>query len=64
MRIDKKEIRKEDGRTLVFYHFPDSATAEQKAAFEAVETVAPTTENGEAAASPNTTRVEKDGPRV
>lgn len=36
MQIEKKRIRKEDGRTLVYYHFPETATPEQTAAFATV----------------------------
>lgn len=33
MRLEKKRIRKEDGRYLLFYHSAESASAEQQAAF-------------------------------
>ncbi len=36
MRLEKKVILKEDGRYLVYYHFPETATAEQSAVFAAV----------------------------
>ena len=36
LRLLKKQIRKEDGRYLVFYHAPNSASAEQTATFEAI----------------------------
>jgi hypothetical protein len=37
MRMQKKVIRKEDGRLLVYYHFPDSATEEETATFDSIE---------------------------
>ena len=36
MQMQKKRILKEDGRYLVYYHFVESATAEQTAAFAEV----------------------------
>ena len=36
MRIEKKQIQKEDGRYLVFYHFPESANDEQTSTFAAL----------------------------
>ena len=36
MIYEKKKIIKEDGRILIFYHFPRSANHEQFAAFEKV----------------------------
>ena len=37
MQIQKKITTKEDGRFLVFYHFPDTATEEETQVFEAIE---------------------------
>jgi hypothetical protein len=37
MQMEKKRIRKEDGRYLVYYHFPASATPEETAAYGAIE---------------------------
>lgn len=37
MRMEKRRILKEDGRYLIYYHFPESANAEQTAAFEAAD---------------------------
>ena len=37
MRIIKKTTTKEDGRSLIYYHFPESATASQKQAFDDVQ---------------------------
>ena len=37
MHYDKKEITKEDGRYLIFYHFRDTASADQTAAFKSAE---------------------------
>jgi hypothetical protein len=34
--ILKKAIIKEDGRALIYYHFPKTASASQKQAFEGV----------------------------
>lgn len=33
MRMEKKRIVKEDGRSLIYYHFPASANEEQISAF-------------------------------
>ncbi|WP_156412939.1 hypothetical protein [Chthonomonas calidirosea] len=35
--MQKKVTLKEDGRYLIYYHFPDTATPEETAAFEALE---------------------------
>jgi hypothetical protein len=44
LRLEKKRIRKEDGRYLLFYHSAESASAEQQAAFtEVVAEVEPVT---------------------
>jgi hypothetical protein len=40
MQMKSKEVAKEDGRYLVFYHFPESASAEQTDAFERSEAYA------------------------
>jgi hypothetical protein len=40
LRILKKSIVKEDGRALIYYHFPQSCSASQKEAFENVDMVA------------------------
>jgi hypothetical protein len=37
MRYEKKQISKDDGRYLVYYHFPDSATEEQTSVFRSVD---------------------------
>jgi hypothetical protein len=39
--MEKKTVLKEDGRYLVYYHFPDSATLEQAETFAAVPASAP-----------------------
>ena len=36
MQMEKKRILKEDGRYLVMYHFPESATPEETAVFAAI----------------------------
>ncbi len=36
MRIDKKIVTKDDGRYLLYYHFPRSASATQTKAFESL----------------------------
>jgi hypothetical protein len=41
MRYEKKQITKEDGRYLVYYHFSESATEEQAAVFRSVEETPP-----------------------
>lgn len=37
MRIEKKQITKDDGRYLVYYHFPEDATDQETQVFNAVE---------------------------
>ena len=37
MQMQKKITTKEDGRFLVFYHFPDTATEEETRVFEEIE---------------------------
>lgn len=37
MRMEKKRILKEDGRYLIYYHFPDTATPEQTGTFDAID---------------------------
>jgi len=39
MRMEKKRILKEDGRYLVYYHFPDTAPHSEAAAFAAIDAV-------------------------
>ena len=48
------QIQKEDGRYLVYYHFPDSATEEQSAVFRSADAAPPAAGPavGEAASSP------------
>jgi hypothetical protein len=36
MQMEKKRIMKEDGRYLVLYHFPESATLEESAVFAVI----------------------------
>ena len=38
MRVEKKQITKEDGRYLVYYHFPDTASDDQTRAFQSADT--------------------------
>ena len=60
MRMEKKRILKEDGRYLIYYHFPDTATPEQTGTFAAIaasvisegDTEAPKTPRTEAGATP------------
>lgn len=62
MRVEKKEIAKEDGRYLIYYHFPESATEEQTAVFAAVNEAAP---NGSAPTeSPDTKTAKESGDHV
>ena len=37
MQMLKMRVQKEDGRYLVYYHFPESANAEETAVFERIE---------------------------
>jgi len=61
--MEKKRIRKEDGRYLIYYHFPESATEEQTAVFTAIR---PTAEEGPEAGDSATTEgaAEKGGDHV
>ena len=36
MQLIRKTIIKEDGRTVYVYHFPETATEEQRSAFEQI----------------------------
>jgi len=36
MRMEKKRVLKEDGRYLIYYHFPETATPEQTGTFQAI----------------------------
>jgi hypothetical protein len=40
LRYQKKTVVKEDGRTLIYYHFAQTATADQSEAFAGVATAA------------------------
>ena len=42
MQFEKTEIVKEDGRYLIFYHFPATANHEQNEAFQAAKDLADT----------------------
>lgn len=61
MIVKKKQIKKEDGRYLVFYHFPRSADTEQTHTFEALTE---TMETFSPPATPVETIAEMDGSRV
>lgn len=37
MHVIKKTITKDDGRALYYYHFPATATAEEKQVFDKIE---------------------------
>ena len=37
MQMEKKQIVKEDGRSLIYYHFPASADVAQTAAFTGIQ---------------------------
>jgi len=37
MPMQKKVTRKDDGRYLIYYHFVETASPEETAAFEAIE---------------------------
>lgn len=47
MHIEKKQIQKEDGRKLIYYHFPETATSEETDAFRTVEAEAMVITTGE-----------------
>ena len=36
MQMEKKRVMEEDGRYLVLYHFPESASPEESAVFAAI----------------------------
>ncbi|HZT41059.1 MAG TPA: hypothetical protein VFA07_02660 [Chthonomonadaceae bacterium] len=60
MRMEKKKVLKEDGRYLIYYHFPETATPEQTGTFNAIaasvtsegDTEAPKTPRMEAGSAP------------
>ena len=57
MRLEKKRVLKEDGRYLLYYHFPDTATPEQTGTFEAIEASGQTgAEDGSQTSSPSVAR--------
>ena len=58
MIYEKKYVTKEDGRSLVYYHFPDTATEAQTAAFQNAENYTP---SAPPAPQPNGTRQEPPG---
>ena len=37
MRVEKKQITKEDERKLVYYHFPETATTEEERVFQEID---------------------------
>lgn len=39
MRMEQKQTRKEDGRRLIYYHFPETANPEESAVFAAINPV-------------------------
>jgi len=45
MKLEKKQIAKEDGRYLVYYHFSKTATEEQTAVFDSVIAEPPPTKS-------------------
>ena len=45
MQIEKKQILKEDGRYLVFYHFPASASEEQTTSYAQIPAAEPDAAN-------------------
>jgi hypothetical protein len=69
--MEKKRILKEDGRYLLYYHFPESATEEQTATFASIpasvqpnEAAGSPTTGSDAAASPHTSSSDEDKSRV
>ena len=64
MQIEKKQILKEDGRYLVFYHFAETATPEQTAVFAAVPAQMPSEASSGYAPSPQSGLKSEDSPRV
>ena len=64
MRMEKKQIIKEDGRYLISYHFPESASEEQTAAYEELQvTEQPDLTDSAESAKPNVPEA-KDKSRV
>ncbi len=47
MYIEKKQIQKEDGRKLTYYHFPETATDSETDAFKSVEAEVQILKSGE-----------------
>lgn len=60
---EKLEISKEDGRYLIYYHFPASADAEQTETFLNVKSAAVAVADTPAAAA-SAPSTEKESPRV
>lgn len=60
MRMEKKRVLKEDGRYLIYYHFPETATPEQTGTYDQIapsvtavgDTEAPKTPRTEAGPAP------------
>ncbi len=63
MRMDKKVTSKDDGRLLIYYHFPGSASAEETETFAAIQAMDPSVETGQAGSAPSSPSGE-DTPRV
>ncbi len=57
MRMEKKQLRKEDGRYLVYYHFPDSASTEETQVYADIDPSA--ADAGHSADVPTTKAVEE-----
>ncbi len=57
MRMEKKRILKEDGRYLVYYHFPDSASPDEAQVYAAIDPTAAETKHS--ADAPTTSTVEE-----
>ena len=64
MRMEKKRILKEDGRYLVYYHFPDTASPEETAAFTEIHSVDAEAEQHLMSDTRPTSPISEEQPRV
>jgi hypothetical protein len=58
----KKQIRKDDGRYLIYYHNPETATPEQTAAFASIEAPAEAVATGKNHGEHGETRRDSETP--
>lgn len=52
-QLQKKRVLKEDGRYLIYYHFPETATADETVVFDRIDAAKPADATGEAGVNAN-----------